>query len=130
VVLAHCSWCAPENMGMVPLILPATLWPWSRLSLLTKMSTRNLLGGKSGRRVGLTTLPPSVSRISENVGASTSHNPKGLHVLYEDNFTYLPDPLWCLTHSELLVISTGVSCYSPRLYVVALMWVLVYMFSS
>jgi hypothetical protein len=28
---------------------------------LTKMSTRNLYGGKSGRRVGLTTLPPSMS---------------------------------------------------------------------
>jgi hypothetical protein len=52
---------------------------------LTKMSTRNL-GVKSGRRVGLTTLPPSVCRMSENVGASTSRNPKGLHGLYRDNF--------------------------------------------
>jgi hypothetical protein len=25
--------------------------------------------------------------MSENVGASTSHNPKDLHVLYGDNFT-------------------------------------------
>jgi hypothetical protein len=41
---------------------------------------------KSGRRVGLTTLPPSMSRMSENVGASTSRNPKGLHGLYGDNF--------------------------------------------
>jgi hypothetical protein len=31
------------------------------------------------------TLPPSMSRMSENVGASTSHNPKGLHGLYGDN---------------------------------------------
>jgi hypothetical protein len=46
------------------------------------------LGVKSGRRVELTTLPPSVSRISENVGASTSRNPKGLHGLYRDNFTF------------------------------------------
>jgi hypothetical protein len=45
------------------------------------------LGVKSGRRVGLTTLPPSMSRMSENVGASTSRNPKGLHGLYADNFT-------------------------------------------
>jgi hypothetical protein len=46
---------------------------------LTEMSTRYLSGGeKGGRRVRLTTLPPSVSRLSrENVGASTSHNPMG-----------------------------------------------------
>jgi hypothetical protein len=42
------------------------------------------LGVKSGRRVKLTTLPPSVSRMSENVGSSTSRNPKGLHGLYRD----------------------------------------------
>jgi hypothetical protein len=28
--------------------------------------------------------------MSENVGASTSRNPKGLHGLYRDNFTFLP----------------------------------------
>jgi hypothetical protein len=28
-----------------------------------------------------------MSRMSENVGASTSRNPKGLHGLYGDNFT-------------------------------------------
>jgi hypothetical protein len=54
---------------------------------LTEMSTRNLHDGKkNGRRVGLTALPPSMSRMSENVGASTSRNPKGLHGLYGDNF--------------------------------------------
>jgi hypothetical protein len=53
-------------------------------STLTEMSTRNLkkknLGVKSGRRVGLTTLPPSVNRLC-NVGASTSRNPTSLHGL-------------------------------------------------
>jgi hypothetical protein len=54
---------------------------------LTEMSTRNLPGGKKRPCMGLTTLPPSVSRMSENVGASTSLSPKGLRGLYTDNFT-------------------------------------------
>jgi hypothetical protein len=41
-------------------------------------------GVKGGRRVRLTTLPPSVSRlVRENVGASKSHNPIGLHGLLQ-----------------------------------------------
>jgi hypothetical protein len=44
---------------------------------LTEMSTRKLRGVKGGRRVGLTILASSVSRMSENVGASTSRDPKG-----------------------------------------------------
>jgi hypothetical protein len=48
---------------------------------LTKISIRNL-GVKVSRRVSLTTLPPSVSQLArENVGASTSHKPIGLHAL-------------------------------------------------
>jgi hypothetical protein len=53
---------------------------------LTEMSTSKFPGGKGCWRLGLTTLPPSVSRMSENVGVSTSHTPKGLHGLYRDNF--------------------------------------------
>jgi hypothetical protein len=50
---------------------------------LTEMSTRNLPWGvKGGRRIRLTNLLPSVSRLSrENVGASTSLKPMGFHVL-------------------------------------------------
>jgi hypothetical protein len=36
---------------------------------LTEMSTMNLPGDKNGRRVGLTILPPSMSRMSEKCGS-------------------------------------------------------------
>jgi hypothetical protein len=55
----------------------------------TQSLTESFLGVKSGRRVGLTTLPPSVSRMSENVGTSTSRNLKGLHGMYRETLPYL-----------------------------------------
>jgi hypothetical protein len=63
---------------------------WSTYNIYTWI----ISGVKSGQRVGLTTLPPSMSRISENVGASTSRNPKGLHGLYGDNFTLVCNTVW------------------------------------
>jgi hypothetical protein len=54
------------------------------------VSNRNeFLEVKIGRRLGLTPLPPSMSRMSEIVGASTSRNPKGL---YRDDFTLRISP--------------------------------------
>jgi hypothetical protein len=49
---------------------------------------KSFWGVKSGQLMGLTTLRPSESRMSENVKASTSRKPKGLHALYRDNFTF------------------------------------------
>jgi hypothetical protein len=54
-------------------ILPAALCPWGRLKPLTEISTRNLPGGKG----------PSLSGLLENVGASMSHRPLGLHGLLQ-----------------------------------------------
>jgi hypothetical protein len=55
---------------------------------LTKMITRNLPGGKKQPAHGLKILPPPMSQMSDNVEASTSHNPKGLHGQYRDNFMF------------------------------------------
>jgi hypothetical protein len=63
-------------------ILLVALWPWGRLSLQQKWGYQEFSRGiKSGRGVGLKLLPPSVSRKSENVEASTSRNTKGFHGL-------------------------------------------------
>jgi hypothetical protein len=75
---------------------------------LIEMSTRNLPGGKNGRRLGLTTLPLSMSRMSENVGASTSRNPKGLHSLYRDNLL-LPLPIQGVVTNIQKIILSGIN---------------------
>jgi hypothetical protein len=54
---------------------------------LTEISIRNFFWGVKGcRRVRLRPSLSSVSRLSENVGASTSHSPKSLHGLYRNSF--------------------------------------------
>jgi hypothetical protein len=76
------GWIPDEVSGFLNLPNPSsrtmTVGP---TQLLTEMSTRKLPGGKNR--------PPSMSRMSENVGASTSRNPKGLHGLHRGNFTFI-----------------------------------------
>jgi hypothetical protein len=61
---------------------------------LTEKCTRNLPAGKK-RPARRSDNFAVMSRMSENVGVSTCHNPKGLHGLYRDNFTLLLVALKC-----------------------------------
>jgi len=50
-------------------ILSGIIFPWRSTQPLVKMSTRNIPGGKGGRCMGLTTLPPSCAVSHGNLGA-------------------------------------------------------------
>ena len=64
-------------------ILPIALWPWGQLSLKQKWVPRVFPGGKGGRCVRLTTLPPSCGNLN-------FLEPSG--PLYACNGTALPLP--------------------------------------
>jgi len=92
-----------DSLGFfIDQILPAAPWPWGR----EKRVQRNLLRGKGGRFLGLTTLPPSCADRLEILGASTSWNPQGL---YRNFFIFCFTPwkgnhlgFWCFTHTQRL----------------------------
>jgi len=60
------------------LIFTTALWHWARFSLQQKWAPRITPGGKGGRCLELTALPPSCADCLKSLGAPTSWSPKGL----------------------------------------------------
>jgi hypothetical protein len=83
------------------LILPAAPWAEDRLNFWQKWVPGIFRRVKCARRIELTTMPPYASWMSENVGASTSYNSKGLHDPYRDSFTL---PLLIFHDSFVLIV--------------------------
>ena len=81
------------------IIFPVTLWPWGRLSLQQKCVPGVFRGGKGGRCVSLTTLPPSCAVVMKS-GNLNFLEPSG--PLQACNGTALPLPL---TLSHIMIVS-------------------------
>jgi hypothetical protein len=103
------------------LILLAALWLWRRVSLWEEWLPRIFPGGKGGRCVGLTTLPPSRADCLEILGNRTSWSPKDLYRSERGNFTFALIRTYIYIHilsymPTYTYVSTHTYTYSCTLY--------------
>jgi len=87
---------------LIDIILPATLWSCSRLSLLKNWVTWIFPLGKCGQCVGLTKLPPSYGQCHEIWEPQPLGTSRACPGINRDCFaiynTVLTQHLWCVFH--------------------------------